>query len=162
MQIRRLVTSQCGHKVVYNRKKLNISHVFFCIELKLRTVVTLITKLHNMSTMIFPWQHNGLQALSVEGENQSFPPSRSVICYCCSFSGCESIRVSEYQSTYFNSDMPQKQQRHVNNSRSYLFLFGTISTKSGAASSQKDDHPSQKKKLDSSKLNTMLMFNDFM
>ena len=62
MQIRLLVTSQCGHKVVYNHKKLNISHDFFCIELKLSTVVTLTTKLHDMSTVRFPWQHDGLHS----------------------------------------------------------------------------------------------------
>ena len=45
-------------------KKLNISHDFFCIELKLSTVVTLITKFLDMCTVTFPWQHNGLQALS--------------------------------------------------------------------------------------------------
>ena len=43
---------------------MNISHDFFCIELKL-LVVTLTTKLH-MSTVTFPWQHNGLQALSIQ------------------------------------------------------------------------------------------------
>ena len=31
--------SQCGLKVVQNPKKMNISHDFFCIELKLSTVV---------------------------------------------------------------------------------------------------------------------------
>ena len=55
MQIRLLVTSQCGHKVVYNHKKLN--------KIVLSTVVALTTKLHDMSTMRFPWQHNGLQAI---------------------------------------------------------------------------------------------------
>ena len=44
---------------------MNMSHNFFCIELKLSTVVTLITKLHDMSTVAFPWQHNGLQAFSI-------------------------------------------------------------------------------------------------
>ena len=39
-----------------------------------------------MSTVTFPWQHNGLQALSIQRGNQSFPPLRSVICYCCLFS----------------------------------------------------------------------------
>ena len=48
------------------KKKLNISHNFFCIELKLSTVVTLITKFHDMSTVTFPWQHTGLQALSIQ------------------------------------------------------------------------------------------------
>ena len=45
--------------------KLNISHDPFCIELKL-TVVTLITKFHDMSTLTFPWQYNGIQALSIQ------------------------------------------------------------------------------------------------
>ena len=34
---------------------------------------------HDMSTVTFPWQHNGLQVLSIQRENQSFPPSSSVI-----------------------------------------------------------------------------------
>ena len=54
-----------GHKVVQNHKKLIISLDFFCIELKLSTVVMLLTKFHDMSTVTFPWQHNGLQALSI-------------------------------------------------------------------------------------------------
>ena len=53
-------------------KKLNLSHHFFCIELKLGTVVTPITKLHDMSTMTFPWQHNGLQALSFQRGKSEF------------------------------------------------------------------------------------------
>ena len=39
---------------------------FLHIELKLCTVVILITKFHDMSTVTFPWQHNGLQALSIQ------------------------------------------------------------------------------------------------
>ena len=39
---------------------ITISHHFFCIALKLSTV-TLITKLHYMSTVAFPWQYNRLQ-----------------------------------------------------------------------------------------------------
>ena len=39
---------------------------FFSIELKLCTVVTLITKLHEMFTVTFPWKRNGLQALSIQ------------------------------------------------------------------------------------------------
>ena len=66
------VTSQQGHKVVWNHKKLNISHDFFCIELKLSTVVTLITKFYDMSTVTFPWQHNGLQALSSQRGKSEF------------------------------------------------------------------------------------------
>ena len=44
----------------------NISEDFFCIELKLGTVVTLTTKFHDISTVKFPWQHNGLQAFSIQ------------------------------------------------------------------------------------------------
>ena len=70
--IRLLVTSQQGHKVVQYHKKLNISHDLSCIELKLATVVTLITKFHYMSTVIFPWQHNGLQAFSIQRGKSEF------------------------------------------------------------------------------------------
>ena len=35
-------------------QELNISHEFFCTELKLGTVVTLITKFHDLSTVTFP------------------------------------------------------------------------------------------------------------
>lgn len=58
--------------------------------------------------------------------------------------------------------MPQKQKKkHVTNSGGYTFLFSTISTKFWATNSEKVDQPNQnKKKL--SKLNTMLMLNDFM
>ena len=33
---------------------------FFVIELKLCTVVALTTKFHDIFTVTFPWQHNGL------------------------------------------------------------------------------------------------------
>ena len=59
------MTSQKEHKVVQSHKKLNVSHDFFCIELKLSAVVTLLTKFHEMSFVTFPWQQNGLQALSI-------------------------------------------------------------------------------------------------
>ena len=49
MQIRRLVTSHSGHKMMQNHKKLNISEDIFCIELKLCTVLILITKFHDMA-----------------------------------------------------------------------------------------------------------------
>ena len=49
------VMSQKEHKGVQNHKKPNISHDFFCIELKLSTVVTLLTKFHEMSFVTFPW-----------------------------------------------------------------------------------------------------------
>ena len=53
-------------RIGHQSQKLNISHDFFCIELKLSTVDTLTTKLHDMSTVRFPWQHDGLQALSFQ------------------------------------------------------------------------------------------------
>ena len=53
-------------------QKWNISEEFFCIELKLCTVVTLITKFHDMSTVTFPWQHKGLQALSIQKVKSEF------------------------------------------------------------------------------------------
>ena len=70
--IRLLVTPQQGHKVVQYHKKLNISHDLSCIELKLATVLTLITKFHYMSPVIFPWQHNGLQAFSIQRGKSEF------------------------------------------------------------------------------------------
>ena len=42
-----------------------ISEDFFYIELKLCTVVAITTKFHDISIVTFPWQHNGLQALSI-------------------------------------------------------------------------------------------------
>ena len=36
---------------------------FFCIELKLCTVVALTTKFNDISTVKFPWRHNGHQTL---------------------------------------------------------------------------------------------------
>ena len=55
-----------------NHKKWNTSEDFICIELKLCTVVTVITKFHDMSTVTFPWQHNGLQALSIQNIKSGF------------------------------------------------------------------------------------------
>jgi len=66
------VASQGGHRVVRNHKKLSISLDFFCMELKLSTVLTLLTKFHDMSTVTFPWQHNGLQALSIQKGKSEF------------------------------------------------------------------------------------------
>ena len=64
--------SQQGHKLVQNHKKLNISQYFFCIELKLSIVVTLLTKFHEMSIVTFPWQQKGLQALSIQSGKSEF------------------------------------------------------------------------------------------
>ena len=43
---------------------ITVSEDFFCMELKLCTVVTLIAKFHNMFTVTFPREHNEPQALS--------------------------------------------------------------------------------------------------
>ena len=51
---------------------MNISHDFFCLELKLCTVVTPITKSHNMSTVTFPRQHDGHLALSIQRAKSDF------------------------------------------------------------------------------------------
>ena len=80
------MTSQCGHKVVYNHKKLNISDDFFCIELKLRTDVTLTTKLHDM----LPTQWAPGPLLS-KGKIRAFLPQEvlfAIVVY--------SVGVSEY------------------------------------------------------------------
>ena len=53
-------------------KKLNISHDFFCIELKHSTVLEFLTRFHNMSTVTFPWQDNELQALSIQRGKSEF------------------------------------------------------------------------------------------
>ena len=49
-------------------KSQNMEYLWrlFCIELKFCTVVALTTKFHDISTVTFPWQHNGLQALSIQ------------------------------------------------------------------------------------------------
>ena len=87
------------------------------------TVVTLITKLHHMSTVTFPWQHNGLQALSNQRENQSIPPSRSVICYCCSFSGCDQIWTLHSASTSTSTSTRKSVKLRSNNENNNLALF---------------------------------------
>ena len=48
-------------------------------DLKFCSVVTVITKFHDMSTVAFPWQHNGLQALSIQRVKSEFPPFKK--CY---------------------------------------------------------------------------------
>ena len=52
--------------------QFNLSHNFFYIELKLSTVVTLVTKFHHMPTVTYPWQHNGLQTLSIQRGKSEF------------------------------------------------------------------------------------------
>ena len=85
------MTSQPGHGVVRNHKKLNISHDFFCIDLKLSAVVTLITKFHDMSTVTIPWQHNGLQAFSIQREKSEFSSFKKLLALVV-----HSVGVSEY------------------------------------------------------------------
>ena len=72
------------HKVLSNHKKLDVSHYFFCIELKLGMVQLLHL---SQSCMICPLWHfrgntMGSRHSSFNVENQNFPHSRSVICYC--------------------------------------------------------------------------------
>ena len=76
---------------VKSQKNWNISEDYFFTELKLCAVVTLTTKCHDVSTVTFPWQHNGLQAFSIQKIKSVFSPSRSVICSCCLFNGCKLI-----------------------------------------------------------------------
>ena len=61
--------------------------------------VALPTKFHDISTVTFPWQHNGLQVLSNHKMKSGFSPSRSVICSCCLFSGCELMWTLHSTST---------------------------------------------------------------
>ena len=93
-----VVTSQQVHKVVWNHRKLNISRDFFWIELKLQLLHS------SQSSMIcplwhFPFSTMGSRPSSFKGENQSFPPSRSVVCSRCSFSRCERIWALHSPST---------------------------------------------------------------
>ena len=55
-----------------DRKWCKITKNSFSIELKLSTVVTLITKFHDMPTVTFPWQHIGLQVLSIQSGKSEF------------------------------------------------------------------------------------------
>ena len=71
--------------------KWNISEDFFCVELKVCTVVTLITKFHDMSTVTFPWQHNGLQALFIQKVKSEFFSFKK-----CYLLVVHSVSVNEY------------------------------------------------------------------
>ena len=72
-------------------QKLNISHNVFCIKLKLSTVVALIAKFCDMSTVTFPWQHNGLQVLSIQRGKSEFSSFKK--CYALVV---HSVGVSNY------------------------------------------------------------------
>ena len=80
-------------------QKNEISLKTFFYKLKLCTVVALNTKFHDISTVTFPSQCNGLQALSIQKLKSEFSPSRSVVCSCCLFSGCELIWTLHSTST---------------------------------------------------------------
>ena len=85
-----------------NHKKFNISHNFFCVELKLSTVVTLITKFHDMSTVTFPWQHDGLQALSIQRGKSEFSSIKK--CY---------LILLFIQWLWANTDITQHKQKKM-------------------------------------------------
>ena len=80
-------------------KKRNISEDILCIELTLCTVITLVTKFHHMSIVTFPWQHNGLQALSIQKVKSQFSSFENCYCSSCSFSECEQIWTLHSTST---------------------------------------------------------------
>ena len=50
-------------------------------------------------TEMFPWQCNGLQALSIQRVKSEFPSQTRVICSWCSFSGCKGIWTLHSTST---------------------------------------------------------------
>ena len=72
-------------------KKWDISEDFFCIELKLGAVVTLITKFYDMSIVTFSWQRNGLHALSIQKVKSEFPLFKK-----CYLLVVHSVGVREY------------------------------------------------------------------
>ena len=59
-------TKWCIIKIEY------LSRLFLYRTETYSTVVTLITKFHDMSTVTFPCQHNGLHALSIQRRKISF------------------------------------------------------------------------------------------
>lgn len=54
------------YKVDTNFVKSQRTEDFFCIKLTFCTVI-LFAKFHDMSSVKIPWQHNGRQALSIQG-----------------------------------------------------------------------------------------------
>ena len=92
------------HKVVWIHKKIeHLSQLFLCrTETFFNSTVQLLHS--SQSSMICPLWHfhgntMGSRPSPFKGENQSFPPSISVICYCCSFTGCERIWTLHSTST---------------------------------------------------------------
>ena len=58
--------------MIQSRKKWNISEDFICMELKPCTVVTVVTRFHNMPIVTFPWQHNEFQTLFIQKGKSEF------------------------------------------------------------------------------------------
>ena len=80
------------NKVVLNHKKLNISHDFFCIELKLSTVVTLITKVHDIHCDVFMATQWAPGPLNSKGKIRVFLLQEVLFALVVhSVSGCEQI-----------------------------------------------------------------------
>ena len=71
-------------------------------ELKLSTVVTLITNFHDMSTVTFPWQHYGLQALCIQRRKSEFSSTKK--CY---------LILLFIQWVWVNKDITQHKQKKV-------------------------------------------------
>ena len=78
---------------VMSQKNEYITIFSVILELKLSTVVTLITKFHDMSTVTFPWQHTGLQALSIQRGKSEFSSFKK--CYLLFDLVVHSVGVSE-------------------------------------------------------------------
>ena len=58
--------------MVYNHKKIESLSTLFLYKTETWYSCYTITKLHDMSTMTFPWQHNGLRALSFQRGKSEF------------------------------------------------------------------------------------------
>ena len=83
-----------------NHKKWNNFEDIFCVELKLCKVFILRSKSHETSFVIFPWQHNRLQAFSIQMVKSEFPSFKKCYWCWCSFSECERILTLNGTSTW--------------------------------------------------------------
>ena len=68
-----------------------MEYLFFCIELTLCTVVAISTRFYDISNVTFPWQHNGLQAFSIQKIKSEFFSFKKCYLLLCLFRGCELI-----------------------------------------------------------------------
>ena len=96
-------------------KWCKITKDFFCIELKLSTFVTLIKKFHDMSTVTFPWQHKGLQALSIQMGKSEFSSFKK--CY---------LLLLLIQWVWTNMDTKQHNHKSLLNFEATNFHFGAV------------------------------------